>query len=150
LKASRVVAVLSALTGAGILLQWILVWSGAFPVVESTPGFRYYFLSFAVADMWLVFAAFLTALLVLKADRRAVLAAVALGSAMLFFGLYALLYDFNTGLLFKMSADELFGKGVTLYNIAVGLALIVLAWRSVGPASAVEQADRADNTPRSR
>jgi len=119
------------------LLQWVLVWTGAFPVVESTPGFRDYFLSFAAADMWLVFAALLTALLVLKADKRAVLASVALGSAMLFFGLYALLYDFNTGLLFKMSADELFGKGVTLYNIVVGLVLMGLAWRSIDSASAV-------------
>lgn len=37
---------------------------------------------------------------------------VALGSAMLFFGLYALLYDFNTGLLFELSAGEVFGKAV--------------------------------------
>ena len=133
LKASRVVSVLSALTGGGILLQWALVWSGVFPVAESTPGFRHYFLSFAVADMWLVCAAFLTVLLVLKADRRATLASVALGSAMFFFGLYALLYDFNTGLLFRMSADELLGKGVTLYNIVVGLVLMVLAWRGSSP-----------------
>lgn len=56
---------------------------------------------------------------------------------MLFFGLYALFYDLNTGLLFKMSADELFGKGVTLYNIAVGAALMRLGWTSVARADAV-------------
>ncbi|MRS12844.1 MAG: hypothetical protein EG823_07205 [Actinobacteria bacterium] len=136
MKAARLVAGLSLVTGAGILLQWILVWTGTFPVVESTPGFRHYFLSFAVADMWLVISAFMTAFLVRRGDRRAVLAAVALGSAMLFFGLYALLYDLNTGLLFKTSAEELFGKGVTLYNIAVGAVLMWLGWTSVARADA--------------
>jgi len=121
--------VLSFLTGAGILLQWVLVWSGAFPVVETTPGFTNYFMSFAVADMWLVVSAFGTVWLIVRNDTRAVLASVALGSAMLFFGLYALLYDFNTGLLFETSPDELFGKAVTAYNIIAGVAFMVLAWR---------------------
>jgi hypothetical protein len=53
-----VIYVLSFLTGAGILLQWILIWSGRFPVEESVPGFRNYFLSFQVADLWLILLAF--------------------------------------------------------------------------------------------
>jgi len=129
-KASRIlICVLSFLTGAGILLQWILVWSGRFPVTESVPGFRNYFLSFVAADLWLTIAAFLTGIFVLLKDPRALLFGVALGSAMVFFGLYSLLYDLNTGLLFSFAAGELFGKAVTLYNILVGFLFMFLSWK---------------------
>lgn len=130
MKASRIlICVLSFLTGAGILLQWILVWSGRFPVTESVPGFRNYFLSFVAADLWLTIAAFLTGIFVLLKDPRALLFGVALGSAMVFFGLYSLLYDLNTGLLFSFAAGELFGKAVTLYNILVGFLFMFLSWK---------------------
>lgn len=130
MRSSRAwVCFLSLATGSGILLQWILVWSGAFPVSESVPGFRNYFLSFGAADLWLVVASFMTGTFILLKDPRALLFGVALGSAMVFFGLYALMYDLNTGLLFDFSAGELFGKAVTLYNLLVGVLLMVLSWR---------------------
>ena len=130
MKASSVlICVLSFLTGAGILLQWILIWSGRFPVTESVPGFRNYFLSFVAADLWLTIAAFLTGIFVLLKDPRALLFGVALGSAMVFFGLYSLLYDLNTGLLFSFAAGELFGKAVTLYNIFAGFLFMFLSWK---------------------
>ena len=134
MKASQVLlCVLALLTGAGILLQWILVWTGSFPVAESVPGFRNYFLSFALADLWLILAAFLTGILILKRDPRALLFGVALGSAMLFFGLYSLLYDLNTGLFFDFAADELFGKAVTFYNLLAGVLFMFLSWRDRAP-----------------
>ena len=130
MRASRVfVCVLSFLTGAGILLQWILVWSGKFPVVDSVPGFRNYFLSFVAADLWLTLAAFTTGTFILLKDPRALLFGVALGSAMVFFGLYSLLYDLNTGLLFSFAAGELFGKAVTFYNILAGFLFMFLSWK---------------------
>jgi hypothetical protein len=129
-KASRVwVCVLSYLTGAGILLQWILVWSGLFPVADNVPGFRNYFISFAAADLWLIIAAFLAGTFILRKDPRALLFGAALGSAMVFFGLYSLLYDLNTGLLFNFSVDELFGKAVTFYNILAGVLFMYLSWK---------------------
>lgn len=128
-KSKVLVGVVSFLTGAGILLQWIMVWTGRFPVVESVPGFRNYFLSFIAADLWLVLAAFLTGILILLRDSRAVLFGVALGSAMVFFGLYSLVYDLKTGLFFSFSPDELFGKAVTLYNLLGGCMLMYLSWR---------------------
>lgn len=130
MRSSRAwVCFLSLATGSGILLQWILVWSGAFPVSESVPGFRNYFLSFVAADLWLVVASFMTGTFILLKDPKALLFGVALGSAMVFFGLYALMYDLNTGLLFDFSAGELFGKAVTLYSLLVGVLLMVLSWR---------------------
>jgi hypothetical protein len=129
-KSSRSwVCVLSVATGLGIVVQWILVWTRAFPVTESVPGFRNYFLSFVTPDLWLVVAALTTGVLILRKDQRALLFGVALGSAMVFFGLYALTYDFNTGLLFNLSAGELFGTFVTLYNLLAGVLIMVLSWR---------------------
>ncbi len=90
MKASRIIAcVLSFLTATGILLQWVLVWSGKFPVTESVPGFRNYFYSFIVADLWLILAASMTGIFILLKDPRALLFGIALGSAMVFFGLYS-------------------------------------------------------------
>jgi hypothetical protein len=131
MKKSRVFLwVLSFLTGAGILLQWILVWTGNFPVEESVPGFRNYFLSFQAADIWLILLAFLTGTFILLRDPKALLFGIALGSAMVFFGLYALLYDLNTGLFFNFAAGELFGKFVTFYNILAGLLFVFLGWKN--------------------
>jgi len=130
MKTSRVfTCVLSFLTGAGILFQWILVWSGNFPVNESVPGFRNYFLSFQAADLWLILLAFMTGIFILLKNQKSLLFGIALGSAMVFFGLYALLYDLNTGLFFNFSASELFGKAVTFYNILAGLLFIYLSWK---------------------
>ena len=136
----KVLLVLSALTGAGILLQWILVWAGAFPVEETIPGYRDYFLSFVAADTWLVLAAFLTTAFLLRGDPRAAAYGVALGSAMLFFGLYAFTYDLRTGLLWQITSEEVFGKAVTLYNILGGIFLMLLSWR-------VGRAPGADGDP---
>jgi hypothetical protein len=120
---------LSIITGLGILLQWILVWTGIFLVEESVPGFRNYFLSFQVADLYLVLLSFLTAAFILLRNPKALLFGIALGSAMVFFGLYSLLYDLNTRLFFDFSAGELFGKLVTFYNILAGLLFIFLSWK---------------------
>ena len=130
MKTSQVVTcVLSFLTGGGILLQWILVWSGKFPVDESVPGFRNYFLSFQAADLWLVLLAFMTGIFIILRNPKALLFGIALGSAMVFFGLYSWLYDLNTGLFFNFSSSELFGKFVTFYNIFAGLLFISLVWK---------------------
>ena len=130
MKTSQAVtSALSFLTGGGILLQWILVWSGQFPIDESVPGFRSYFLSFQAADFWLIVLAFLTGVCTIRRNPKALLFGIALGSAMVFFGLYSLLYDLNTGLFFDFSASELFGKSVTFYNLLAGLLFIFLSWK---------------------
>jgi len=98
-SASRAwVCFLSLATGAGILLQWTVVWLGGFLVLESVPGFRNYFLSFVAADLWLVVASVLTGVFIL----------------------------------FDLSARELFGKAVTLYNLLAGSLIMVLSWRDRG------------------
>jgi hypothetical protein len=130
MKASQVVVcILSFLTGIGILIQWILVWTGTLPVSDSVPGFQNYFFSFVAADIWLIFTAFMTGIFIMMRDSKALFFGIALGSAMIFFGLYSLLYDLNTGLFFNFSEGELFGKAVTFYNIFAGLLFMALSWK---------------------
>lgn len=124
-KSQQIVCLMSFLTGFGILFLWILIWFGMFPVEEKIPGFRNYFISFLFADMWLVFNAILTGIMMLLKNSKMIVCGISLGSAMVFFGLYSFLYDFNTKLLFDFSMGELFGKFITLYNILGGLFFIV-------------------------
>jgi len=121
----QIVCLLSFLTGFGILSLWILVWSGIFLVENKIPGFRNYFISFQLADMWLVVNAILTGTFMLLKSSKMIVCGISLGSAMVFFGLYSFLYDLNTKLLFDFSTGELFGKLITIYNIIGGLFFIV-------------------------
>lgn len=124
-RSQQIVCLLSFLTGFGILSLWILVWSGMFPVEDKIPGFRNYFISFLLADIWLVMNAILTGVLMLLKNSKVISSGISLGSAMVFFGLYSFLYDFNTKLLFDFSYGELFGKLITFYNIIGGLFFII-------------------------
>lgn len=124
-RSQQIVCILSFLTGLGILSLWILVWSGIFPVEDKIPGFRNYFISFQLADMWLVVNAILTGAFMLLKSSKMIVYGISLGSGMVFFGLYSFLYDLNTKLLYDFSMGELFGKLITLYNIIGGLFFIV-------------------------
>jgi len=126
----RITCALSFFTGIGILAQWVMVWTGNFPVAESVPGFQNYFLSFVIADIWLVTAALLTSYFIYKKNPKAMLFGIALGSSMLFFGLYSIVYDYNTGLLFNFSLEELFGKIITVYNIVFGFVFMFFSWKN--------------------
>lgn len=120
-----IVCLMSFLTGFGILSLWILVWLDVFPVEDKVPGFRNYFMSFQLADIWLVVNAILTGTFILLKRPTMILSGISLGSAMVFFGLYSFLYDWNTKLLFDFSTEELLGKLITFYTIIGGMFFII-------------------------
>ena len=126
MKISRlIVCLMSFLTGLGILSLWIFIWLGLFPIEDKVPGFRNYFMSFQLADIWLIVNALLTGTFIILKSPKMIVFGISLGSAMVFFGLYSLLYDLNTKLFFDFSAGEIFGKLITIYNIIAGLFFIV-------------------------
>jgi len=128
---SIIICILSYLTGLGILLQWILLWTDIFLVEEKIPGFQNYFMSFQLADLWIIINAFLTGTFILLKNSKSTLFGISLGSAMIFFGLYSFLYDWRTKLLFDFSSGEIFGKFITLYNIIGGVLFIVYFSKSI-------------------
>lgn len=128
---SQYFCILSYLTGFGILFTWVLVWIGVFPVEDKIPGFKNYFMSFQITDLWLMVNAFLTGTYILLKNPKSTLFGISLGSSMIFFGLNSFLYDWNTNLLFDFSASELFGKLITIYNVTGGIFFMVYFWRII-------------------
>ena len=134
----RVAAALGALTAAAAIVYWALVFTGLFPVTELVPGYRQWFMSFPMADAWIAVTGIWLFIALRRDSPVAAVAAASLGSALLFLGLYALLYGVNTGLLFVLTVDEIIEIAIKLYCLSVGgfLVWFGIARSSAGPAGA--------------
>ena len=141
---TRVAAALGAFTALAVIAYWALVFAGLFPVTELVPGYRDWFLSFPLADAWIAASGMWLAVAAWRRRPSATAAAAALGSALIFLGLYALLYGATTGLLFHLTADELIEIAVKAYCLTVGAFLV---WSSVrGSGKAVHASPSAVDT----
>ena len=127
-RVTRVPAALGAFTALAAVFYWALVFTGLFPVTELVPGYRQWFLSFPLADAWLAASGVWLAVAAWRGRPSATAAAAALGSALIFLGLYALLYGATTGLLFDLTTDELIEIAIKAYCLSVGAFLV---WSSV-------------------
>ncbi len=120
---------LSFFTTFGILVYWTLVFTNVFPVVDLIPGYGDWFMAFPLADLWIGVTAFLAGYFLLKGRELAVPLGIAAGSGLIFLGLYAFLYGFNTGLLFILTVDEIIEIAIKLYALSVGSFFIVHYWK---------------------
>lgn len=121
--------VLTGLTTLGIVVYWSLVFARIFPVTDIVPGYRSWFMSFPLADGWIAVISLLAFIFLLKNNDKAALFGLLTGSSLIFLGLYALLYGINTGLLFKLSTDEIIEIGIKIYCLTVGSFFIVYFWK---------------------
>lgn len=121
----RFVIVLSGITSISILLYWFLVWIKIFDVKEIIPGYRMWFKSFLVPDLWIAATSFITATLLLQNDQRANVFGLLTGSSLIFLGLYALAYGVTTGLIFRRTTENLIEIFIKLYCLIVGTFLII-------------------------
>lgn len=122
------------ITAAGILAYWAAVFSGAFPVNELVPGYRVWFMSFPIADFWIAVNAVLATALVRFDRLLSAIAMAAAGSSLVFLGLYAFAYGFNSGLVNDLTADELIEISIKIYCLATGGWLLVSAYlQAAGP-----------------
>ena len=119
---------LTAFTTFGIMVYWLLVFTNIFKVSELVPGYRNWFMSFPLADGWIAIASLLAFIFLLQGDSRAALFGLLSGSSLIFLGLYALLYGFNTGLIFQLTTDELIEIAIKAYCLSVGTFFIVYFW----------------------
>lgn len=126
---SRSVTACLYLTAAGIIAYWGAVFSGVFPVEELGPGYRTWFLSFPVADFWIAATAVVAA--VSKRSNRAlsVTTTAAAGSGLVFLGTYAFAYGLNTGLVNRLTTDEVIEIAIKIYCVTAGGWLLVAAYR---------------------
>jgi hypothetical protein len=134
----KIVIVFSLFTAAAGILYWVLVFTGLFPVEELVPGYQNWFMSFPIADGWMFLCAILAAVYTLKRDPRAALFASLTGASLIFLGLYAFTYGYNTGLLFILTPDELIEIAIKVYCLSVGSLLIYHGWKLNTPNTGTE------------
>lgn len=116
---------LTALTSLGIFTYWTLVLSGVFKVKEVVPGYKNWFMSFLLPDLWIVTCSLLAAIFLLLNNKNAELFGLLTGSSLIFLGLYALSYGSRTGIIFKKTTDTTIELLIKLYCIIAGSVLIV-------------------------
>jgi hypothetical protein len=126
----------SFFTSIGLLVYWTLVFAGLFTprVREAQSGggthpwiYRLvHGLPFSRSlDSNLRFP---SGFFLLKGRELSIPFGIAAGSSLIFLGLYAFLYGFNTGLLFILTVDEIIEIAIKLYCLSVGPFLIVYFW----------------------
>jgi len=125
----KIVIGFSLFTAVAGILYWMLVFTGVFRVDELVPGYQTWFMSFPLADGWMFVCALLAALYTLKDHPRAALFASLAGASLIFLGLYAFTYGYNTGLLFILTPDELMEIGIKIYCLTAGPLLIYHGWK---------------------
>jgi hypothetical protein len=118
-------------TAAGIVAYWAAVLSGAFPVDELVPGYQNWFLSFPLADFWIAATSAHAAAMVTVNRPLSAIAMAAAGSGLVFLGLNAFAYGFNTGLINNLTVDEIIEIAIKIYCLTVGGWLIASAYRQV-------------------
>ena len=127
----KILKIFLGITAGFIILYWGLVFTGIFPVTELVPGYTSWFMSFPLADLYFATTALISIALMNKNKQLAGVFVVMTGSAMIFLGLYALLYGANTGLLFILTTDEIIEIFIKLYCLTVGSYFIRRAWKGL-------------------
>ena len=129
MKTNNLIFGLTLFTAIGIIFYWIAVFLGIFPVQETIPGYQQWFMAFPLADFWIAGCSLLASIFLLRDDERAIPMGISTGSSLIFLGLYALLYGFNTGLLFILTIDEIIEICIKVYCLTVGPYLIISFWQ---------------------
>ncbi|MFZ5987813.1 MAG: hypothetical protein ACOYWZ_11895 [Bacillota bacterium] len=125
MNSKKIIFGFSAFTAVGITAYWSLVFAGLFPVEEVIPGYKHWFMSFAVADFWIAINSILLAISIKKDNiKKSIIFGLITASSMIFLGLYALLYGINTGLIFNLTVDELIEIAIKVYCLSVGAYFI--------------------------
>jgi len=130
----NMVLALTAFTTVGIVVYWLLVFTGTFKVAELVPGYKNWFMSFPLADGWIAVVSMLAFIFLLQNNNKAALFGLLTGSSLIFLGLYALLYGINTGLIFNLNMDEIVEIGIKAYCLSIGSFFIVFFWSLVSVA----------------
>jgi len=135
MNSKRIVISLATFTAVAGIAYWISVFSGIFPVTELVPGYKTWFMSFPIADSWLFICAILAAVFTVRGHPLAVLFAPITGASLIFLGLYAFMYGYNTGLLFILTPDEIIEIVIKVYCLSAGSMLIYHGWKLTAPLS---------------
>lgn len=118
-------------TAAGISAYWGAVFFGVFPIIELVPGYRSWFMSFPIADFWIAITSIFAVVLASFEKQLSAIAMAAAGSGLIFLGLYAFAYGFNSGLVYELTDEELIEIGIKIYCLAMGAWLLLSAYLQI-------------------
>lgn len=129
-RKSRIFAFISSFTAVSMILQWILIYAGLFPAENGIPGSRFYLMSFQLADAFMITFMLAQAISLYRNQKRAHFYGTVAGSGMLFFGLYASVYDYYTGQWSLFTGLDLYGRFVAIFNVVYGISLLRYSYQS--------------------
>jgi len=117
-------------TAVFIVLYWIIVFTGIFPLKELVPGYKNWFISFPLPDFYIAVCAGL-AVYHRNKPKMAGLYGAMTGSGLLFLGLYALAYGHNTGLIYVLTTEEVIEIFIKLYCLSAGIYFVRTSWKLI-------------------
>ena len=118
-------------TFAFVLFYWALVFTGIFPVTDIVAGYVTWFMSFPLADLFMGISALLSFLFFNKNPKKSGFWGAITGSALIFLGLYAMLYGINTGLIFILTSDEIIEICIKMYCLSAGTFFLYHSWKLI-------------------
>ena len=125
MKHKNLIFGLSIFTAIGTLSYWILVFTGIFPLIEIVPGYITWFMSFPLADFWIVITSTLLAISIKRNNTGAMIVCGLLSaSSMIFLALNGLVFGINTGMICMFTVDEVIEIGIKIYCLSVGVFFI--------------------------
>lgn len=116
-------------TAVGIVSYWAAVFSGVFSLDELVPGYRNWFLSFPLADLWIAAMSILAIAMTVSNRPMSAIAMAAAGSGLIFLGLNAFTYGINTGLVTNGTVEEIVEIAIKVYCLSAGGWMVVSAYR---------------------
>jgi len=125
MKHKNLILGLSIFTAIGTIFYWILVFTGVFSLEEIVPGYVTWFMSFPLADFWIVITSTLLAISTKRNNRSAMIVCGLLSaSSMIFLALNGLVFGINTGMICMFTVDEVIEIGIKIYFLSVGVFFI--------------------------
>ncbi|WP_296502405.1 hypothetical protein, partial [Phenylobacterium sp.] len=124
----RKIIVITSITAVVLIAEWLLILGGILPLDELEPsrikviGYRSWFMSFSVPDMWIVICCLLSCYYALHNRINAIVFSMIAGSSMIFLSLVTITFYAQNSMLFDLNYYQLFE------NLAVVWLLMSGAW----------------------
>jgi hypothetical protein len=129
MKKNKMFGIFLTITTIFIVAYWASVFLGIFPVNDIVAGYKNWFMSFPLPDFYIAISCAIACYLLSKQPKLAGLFGIMAGSGLIFLGLYALSYGHNTGLLYKLTFDEMIEIGIKAYCLTAGPLFIRKSWK---------------------
>lgn len=120
----ELIITLNIITTVGIICYWFLIFTGTFRIKEVISGYRNWFMTFILPDLWIATTSILAAILLVQNHKKADIFGLLTGSSLIFLGLSALSYGFITKLIYKKTLENMVEIIIKLYCLISGAFLI--------------------------